>query len=118
MFPFLLLTLFDFCIEPTFTRINAGESTLVKKIELGTSFDEEANERKHILLTKNWSRNGAVMAGQNYFFVKRTKVVLEFNAKLNRPNEMPFYVYYGPRSSGKTSLMMSLLPPTNGHLIM
>ena len=42
----------------------------------------------------------------------------DFSQKLNRLNEMTFYVYYGPRSSGKSSLIRTLEPPENGITIM
>jgi hypothetical protein len=42
----------------------------------------------------------------------------EFSTKLNTPNEMTFYVLYGPRSSGKSSFLKTLPPPPKGILLM
>jgi hypothetical protein len=63
---------------------------------------------------KNWSRNGTVLKDQSYFYVERTNLINEFYSKLNKPNEMVFFVYCGPRASGKSSFTKTLLPPKNG----
>ena len=42
----------------------------------------------------------------------------EFLKKLIKPKEITFYVYYGPRSSGKSSLMRTLEPPEGYIIIM
>ena len=42
----------------------------------------------------------------------------EFWEKLDKPKEIPFYIYYGPRSSGKTSLLITLDAPKGGIRIM
>jgi hypothetical protein len=63
---------------------------------------------------KNWCRNGTVVKDQSYFYVERTNLIKEFCSKLNKPNEMVFYVYCGPRASGKSSFTKTLLPPENG----
>jgi hypothetical protein len=70
--------------------------------------------RKYEKNLKNWSRNGTVVKDQSYFYVERTNLIKEFYSKLNKPNEMVFYVYCGPRASGKSSFTKSLLPPENG----
>jgi ATPase subunit of ABC transporter with duplicated ATPase domains len=87
-----------------------------KKREREKEMDD--NQRKFAVSTKVWSRNGLVAAHQNYFYIKREKIMQDFSKKLLRPNEMTFYVYYGPRSSGKSSLMKTLEPPENGIAIM
>jgi hypothetical protein len=87
-----------------------------KKRPRGTEIDEI--QQKFALLLKYWSRNGLVVENQNYFYVKREKIMQEFYKQLIRPNEMIFYVYHGPRASGKSSLMKTLDPPPNGITIM
>jgi hypothetical protein len=87
-----------------------------KKRPRGTEIVEI--QQKFALLLKFWSRNGLVVENQNYFYVKREKIMQEFYKQLIRPNEMIFYVYHGPRASGKSSLMKTLDPPPNGITIM
>jgi hypothetical protein len=55
--------------------------------------------------------------GQAYFYVKRQMLVDEFSIKLNIPNEIAFYILYGPRSSGKSSFVKTLPPPQGGILL-
>jgi hypothetical protein len=74
--------------------------------------------QKIVPMLKNWSRNGLVTEDQNYYYVKRDKIMHEIYKQLILPNEMFFYVYYGPTASGKSSLMKTLDPPPNGITIM
>jgi hypothetical protein len=102
-------------VQKEIQRRNAEQQielfTLSEKI---SDFKIEHYNKSGNNIPKQWSRNGMVQENQAYFYVQRKKLIQDISLKLNKPNEIVFFVYCGPRSSGKTSSMYSLPPPMNG----
>jgi predicted AAA+ superfamily ATPase len=73
---------------------------------------------KFNMIQKLFALNPNVKEEYDVFYIKREKKMKEFWKKLNKPNEIPICIYYGPFSSGKTSFLLTLDEPKGGIRIM